>query len=83
MDEKPKYIAAVPAGISSFLAVKYLSMIVDSPSNFLIPFLVLHANQCSPGFIRYQANHILENASKMQKIVAIVVMLYPPNNIKS
>jgi hypothetical protein len=38
IDEKPKYIAAVPAGISSFLAVKYLSMIVDSPSDFLISF---------------------------------------------
>jgi len=38
MEEKPKYIAAVPGGISSFLAVKYLSMVVDSPSEFQIPF---------------------------------------------
>jgi len=29
---------------------------------------------CSPGIIRYHANHILENANKMQKILATIDM---------
>jgi hypothetical protein len=78
MEEKPKYTAAVPGGMSSFLAVKYLSMVVDSPSEFPNTFILLQTNQCSPGFNRYQANHILENANRMQNTVATVVMIFPP-----
>ena len=29
---------------------------------------------CSPGIIRYHANHILENANTMQKILATIDM---------
>src|SRR3569623_102016 len=85
--EKPKYIVAVPGGISSFLAKRYLSsIVVTSPLKAPILQPKDHKNLNRLGshydsvilFIRYHENHMLENANTIPKVPAIAAIVLLP-----